>query len=167
MTLELTFVQFSPPNGLEEIKKTYGDFKYVEMSQGNIKVDQSWEHDNLVVVHNVCNTGLNIQLHFKIVPIFEACLSEAIRRCPDYKIRMMGGYCSRHKLNNPKNNLSVHSFGAAFDFNWDTNTIGSEKEAKTDFPLEFISAFTENGWDWGGNWNHTKDYMHFQYAINY
>ena len=152
--------QFAPPKGMAEVEARYGKFTYHEQSGGNIMIDGSWMHDNLVVLHNVAGTGLNIQLHRLIAPLYEVCLTEALKRCPAYKIRMMGGHCARHQLHNPKNPLSIHSWGAAFDLNWDTNPLGVRK---TDFPAPFIAAFTEQGWQHGLNFAEA-DPMHFQYA---
>lgn len=154
--------QFPPPNGWTELKKVYGDFKYTELSGGNVDIDDSWERDNLIILKNVAGTGLKIQLHYKVASIFEICLAEAIKRCPKYKVRMLGGHCARHMMHDPKNPLSIHSWGAAFDVNWDKNPVSSK--LITDLPAEWIAAFTEQGWDWGGAWKRTKDAMHFQYA---
>lgn len=153
--------QFSPPKGMDEVKARYGAFTYHEQSGGNVLIDGSWMHDNLVVLHNVAGTGLNIQLHRLIAPVYEVCLAEALKRCPNYKIRMMGGHCARHQLHDPKNPLSIHSWGAAFDLNWDTNALG---KAVCDFPPEFIAAFTEQGWEHGLHYR-VPDPMHFQYAV--
>jgi len=154
--------QFVPPRGLEEVKKIYGDFAFTELSGGNVLPLGSWAHDNLVVEHNICGTGLSIQLHKKVMPIFEVCLAEAIKRVPNYKIRILGGYCARHMQHNVKMPLSVHSWGAAFDVNWDKNPMGDT--LITDLPLDWRLAFTEQGWNWGGSWKSPIDAMHWQLA---
>lgn len=158
MTINL--FQFTPPKGMDELKARYGSFTYHEQSGGNVMIDGTWMHDNLVVLHNVSGTGINVQVHKLIAPLFEVCLTEALSRCPTYKIRMLGGHCARHQLHNPKNPLSVHSWGAAVDINWDTNPLGVPK---TDFPPEFIAAFTEQGWEHGLHFAE-PDAMHFQFA---
>lgn len=153
---------FAAPNGIPAVKALFGDYKFVEQSGGNVMADSGWTHDNLVVEHNVAGTGINIQLHKKIAPFFEECMKEAVRRCPTYKVRMLGGFCARHMQHNPNMPLSIHSWGAAFDVNWDKNPMAPV--LVTDLPDDFIKAFTENGWEWGGSWKSTKDAMHFQYA---
>lgn len=159
---DLIQVQFTPPNGFAALKKAYGDFKVTELSGGNVDIDDTWEKDNLVMLRNVCKTGLSIQLHHRVVPIFEYCLADAIKRVPKYKIRMLGGHSARHMMHDPKKPLSTHSWGCAFDVNWDKNPVSSK--LITDLPAEWIAAFTEQGWNWGGSWKSTKDAMHFQYA---
>lgn len=160
MTMTIVPYQFPPPINMAEVKSRYGAFTYHEQSGGNVLIDGSWMHDNLVVLHNVANTGLNIQLHRLIAPLFEVCLQSAVQAAPDYKIRMMGGHCARHQLHDPKNPLSIHSWGAAFDLNWDTNPLGKRA---CDMPPEFIKAFTDQGWEHGLHFAEA-DAMHFQYA---
>lgn len=155
-------VHFAPPNGMAAVRKRYGAFRYIELSKGNVKIDGSWEQDNLVILRNVAGTGRAIQLHRLVAPLFEVCLARAVKRCPKYKVRMLGGFCARHKMNDPKRELSIHSWGAAFDVNWDTNGVG--KGAKCDLLKEWVAAFTEQGWEWGGTWRPEADFMHFQYA---
>jgi hypothetical protein len=163
MTAVLTLVCPPLPNGIKEVKKTFGDFKYTELAKGAVDIDDTWEKDNIVMLRNVCKTGCNIQLHRLIAPLFEHCLAEAMKAAPKYKVRMLGGHVPRHKMHDPKRDLSTHTWGIAFDINWDKNPVSSK--LITDLPDEFVAAFTGQGWDWGGKWRGTKDSMHFQYAV--
>ena len=151
------------PNGMAEVKAMFGDNKVVELSKGNCKGDPTWEHENLIVLRNVCGTGQSIQLHHAVSTIFQACLASARARCPSYTVRMLGGYCARHQRNQANLPLSIHSYGAAFDLNWDTNPM-TTSSLVTDIPPEFIAAFVEQGWEWGGGWHSVFDSMHFQWA---
>lgn len=153
------------PVGLSQVEKTFGKLKYTNMSGGNVDLDDTWERDNLVTLRNVCKTGLNIRLHRLVAPSFESCLFKTKAICPGYKIRMLGGHCARFKMHDPKRGLSTHSWGIAFDINWDKNPVSSK--LITDIPEEFVQVFVQDGWDWGGNWKDTKDSMHFQFAKGY
>ena len=158
------------PKGLSQIKKTYGDFTFTRLSGTNIDVDDSWEAANLVYVKNVGGTGCNIRLHRLVMPEFEGALAAARMAAPKYKVRMLGGYVPRQmKTLDPKKQaaapLSTHSWGCAFDINWDTNPFS--KRLITDIPLEFVEAFRMYGWQWGGDWKNSKDPMHFQLATGY
>lgn len=159
---ELTYAQFTPPHGFKELTKRYGSFKYSELSKGEVDIDDTWERDNLVMLRNVCKTGCNIQLHRLVAPIFEACLAEAIKRAPKYKVRMLGGHSARHMMHDVSKPLSTHSWGCAFDVNWDKNPVSNT--LITDIPDVWRAAFQEQGWNWGGGWKSAKDAMHFQYA---
>jgi len=66
-------------------------------------------------------------------------------------------------MHDVKKPLSTHSWGCAFDVNWPENPVA--KTLITDIPPDWRSAFTEQGWNWGGNWKGgVVDSMHFQYA---
>lgn len=158
------YAMFPPPVGMAGLNKVYGSFKFTELSGGNVTVEAGWVHDNMVTLRDVCGLkGRSIQLHRHVAGIFEVCLADALRRCPKYRVRMLGGFVPRHQRHDPKLPLSTHSWGCAFDVNWDTNPMGSK--LVTDLPDEFVAAFTEQGWDWGGRWRSIKDAMHFQYAV--
>jgi peptidoglycan L-alanyl-D-glutamate endopeptidase CwlK len=65
--------------------------------------------------------------------------------------------------------LSVHSFGAAFDINVDFSDYWRWAGVKADpipfknrIPLEVVALFEAQGFIWGGRWYH-YDTMHFEY----
>lgn len=159
----------APPHGLLGIQDTFGAFQFSDLSGGNVDIDDNWEAANLVLIENVCDTGLDIRLHRKVVDVFEESLLAAMAAAPKYKIRQLGGFCARRmKVLGPVTKpppLSVHSWGAAFDINWNTNPFS--KTLVTDLPSEFVAQFTKRGWNWGGNWRSKKDAMHFQYCTGY
>lgn len=150
-----------PPNGMSQVIEVYGNNRTTELSKGNCMGDPSWENENLIILRNVCATGKSVQLHHLVSKLFLDCFAAARAKCPTYQIRQLGGYCARHQRNDPTLPLSIHSYGAAFDINWDTNPMS--KKLTTDIPQEFIEAFTSKGWVWGGKWKN-PDPMHFQFA---
>ena len=52
---------------------------------------------------------------------------------------------------------SLHSWGIAIDLNAAWNGLGKEPQLSSGF----VKCFTDNGFDWGGEWKR-KDGMHFQ-----
>lgn len=64
--------------------------------------------------------------------------------------------------------LSPHSFGIAIDlckddrdyWKWVDSSKGAERIRE--YPVEMVKAFEENGFIWGGKWNHF-DSLHFEY----
>lgn len=150
------------PRGWGAVIAVYGSPTYSELSGGNVDMEDAWEAEVLVLVRRVCNTRFNVRLHHLVVEPFQKALWAALADAPAYTVRMLGGYCPRHQRHNPALPLSIHSYGAAVDFNWDTNPMGPE--LKTDLPPPFVNAFRNQGWEWGGDWKGIKDAMHFQYA---
>ena len=65
------------------------------------------------------------------------------------------------------NRLSPHSFGIAVDLNpdkgpyWQWSKLRPHPLQKT-FPSAIVSLFEDNGFIWGGKWEHF-DLMHFEY----
>lgn len=57
---------------------------------------------------------------------------------------------------------SMHSFGAALDFNAETNQLGMTG----DMDMGIVQLFEACGWTWGGRWKR-KDGMHFQFGSGY
>jgi hypothetical protein len=53
--------------------------------------------------------------------------------------------------------MSLHSWGIAVDMNAFENGLGQTPKLSPGF----VKCFTDNGFDWGGNWTR-KDGMHFQ-----
>jgi hypothetical protein len=58
-----------------------------------------------------------------------------------------------------KTKMSLHSFGIAVDINASDNRQGSIPKLSP----ELVKCFTDNGFDWGGNWKgKSVDGMHFE-----
>lgn len=150
------------PKTEKELNALYGEVTYTELSKGAVKMTGLWEKKSLVILKNPAGCGVPIQLHRVLAETFEVCLSRALVVCPTYKVTQLGGYCPRHKMNDPRRGLSIHSWGAAFDINWATNGVG--KKAPHDIPEEFAKVFEDAGWVWGGRWKDMPDYMHLQYC---
>lgn len=63
--------------------------------------------------------------------------------------------------------LSPHSWGIAIDINVQNSSYWQwNKEYKNTLPKEVIDIFEENGFIWGGRWEHF-DTMHFEYRPEY
>ena len=74
-----------------------------------------------------------------------------------------GSYVFRNKRG--QNVPSDHAFGIAIDFDAQHNAFGAQRGT---LPAWFIKAFTDKGWEWGGQWSGAdKDWMHMQRATGY
>lgn len=74
-------------------------------------------------------------------------------------------------------NRSHHSYGVAIDINPNENymikngkVVAGSCWSPSSNPYSFgpdspvVQAFKKRGWVWGGDWNSSKDYMHFSYT---
>lgn len=98
--------------------------------------------------------------------------------------------CFNYRVVDGTTNLSKHAYGLAIDVNpyynpyvvFGRNNDGSDyisppgsevyADRSQSFPYKIdendlcYRLFTEHGFTWGGNWNSTKDYQHFQKKID-
>lgn len=98
--------------------------------------------------------------------------------------------CFNYRVVDGTTNLSKHAYGLAIDVNpyynpyvvFRRNSDGSDyisppgseiyADRSQSFPYKIdendlcYRLFTEHGFTWGGNWNSTKDYQHFQKKID-
>jgi hypothetical protein len=105
----------------------------------------------------------------KVNPVVAPCLQAVAKQIQQsgstYKIRSMG--CYRFDSDNGTSNIglkSYHTYGAACDINSDTNPfVESGAVTDHDMPDEYVQAFHDHGFTWGGAWHQPKDYMHFEF----
>ncbi len=91
--------------------------------------------------------------------------------------------CFNYRTVSGKSKLSNHSYGCAIDINPLYNpyvrtrdgkvlvspqNAGEYADRSADFPYKIdredlcYRLFTEHGFEWGGAWNSSKDYQHFE-----
>ena len=159
--LAQNITQVKIPNGLQEVEAVYGHIEYMELDKpyGEVHITNDWQKLNIV------KTTLPVvgpqYIHKLIEPSLNMILTKIASAGLGSKITQFGCYCPRHQLNNPKNPLSIHSWAAAVDINWNDNPLG--KPGNMDPSI--VQAFESFGWIWGGRWRNL-DAMHFQRATN-
>lgn len=101
-----------------------------------------------------------------------AKISDALQDMPAgmsrYGLKPGGGFNWRAIAGTDQ--LSVHSFGAAFDINvgysdywlWSKPDAKGQIPFKNRIPLSIVTLFEKQGFIWGGRWYH-YDTMHFEY----
>ena len=114
-------------------------------------------------------TTMNLTVHNKLVENYKGAFSELA----DMKYRVDPSTTAAYVYRNTQGTsgsggrLSDHSFGGAFDLNWDVNPIqygrntSSSDRVITEDVAEVMNKY---GFTWGGDWNGEKDYMHFSYT---
>lgn len=151
---------FPVPVGLEQVEATFGKIEFVEAEAGAVEIVNDWAK-NHVVRANLPVVGTHM-VHGKMIPVFEAVLTEIADKGLDGEIVQFGVWSPRHKMHNPKRGLSTHSWAIACDLNWATNPVGKIGNLHP----EIIESFERFGFEWGGRWR-TRDDMHFQYCRAY
>jgi len=111
------------------------------------------------------SNGESLRLHERLIPALsqvEENLANAAASGYSYNIvdRYTYGYTAR--TIGGSNRVSQHTFGNAIDINSTTNPF-TTGPLITDMPNWLVSAFTDAGFCWGGNWIDVKDAMHFNW----
>lgn len=141
-----------------------GQYSQEQLAQifGNPGTADSHPDLHLVTISFLGNQTLVNPL---VVPCLEAVAQEIQSDNINYDIKQFG--CYRFDSDNGSSNIglkSYHTYGAACDINWDTNPWSGDGSIRPyDMPQEYIQAFHDHGFTWGGDWHSVKDYMHFEW----
>ena len=114
-------------------------------------------------------TTMKLTVHNKLVENYKGAFSELA----DMKYRVNPSTTAAYVYRNTQGTsgsggrLSDHSFGGAFDLNWDVNPIQYGKNTSSSDRVitdEVAGVMNKYGFTWGGDWSGEKDYMHFSYT---
>tara|TARA_Y100000034_G_scaffold134397_3_gene202715 strand:+ start:2556 stop:3197 length:642 start_codon:yes stop_codon:yes gene_type:complete len=144
-------------------ERKYGNFKFKSLPNGRIKISPKWVKDNIVAIK--LHTGKTVRLHKDIADDFVVTFKKACESS-GYIPSSVQTFVKRHTMWNPERSLSAHSWGVAVDFDPPKNPMGGKikstgKPSKLRGHMEFVKAFKDDGWTWGGDWR-MKDDMHFE-----
>lgn len=153
------FAPFKPPHGLSEIESGFGKILFEESSNGSVIIKNDF-------AKNVTFTDFPVvgkqYFHTYLVEALLWVMKRIEARGLDREIFQFGSWYPRHKLHNPANGLSTHSWAIAFDLNWATNPYGG----RSTLHPGIVEVCKAAGFEWGGDWK-TPDPMHFQFATGY
>lgn len=144
-------------------------------SFGGAQASRPWENANLTHVKPPFEMHMGkikitqIPVHYKCADALMAWLNkvwENADKNPDH-IHLWGMDVFSGSFNyRPMrgiNQLSMHAFGCAFDFDAPRNALGSHNPHLGLFHKEVVQPFLDLGGTWGGTWSR-PDGMHFQFA---
>ncbi|KRF37940.1 hypothetical protein ASG94_09600 [Nocardioides sp. Soil805] len=133
-----------------------GTFRYTVLGGGRIAPDQSWVGAN-IRTEPVPILG-SMTCHRVVFPQLRAALLEVQQRglADEIHVDEYAG-CFYPRFIAGTQQLSLHSFGIAFDVNVPGNQRGTVGEIDRDV----VDIFKKWGFAWGGDWGYT-DPMHFE-----
>lgn len=177
----------SYPKNEDNLAITYDDLRYVHILHYDFE-------GNLAEGELICNNYIAQDLIEIFYELFlNEYRLERVTLIENYNgddtLSMMDNNtsCFNYRVVDGTTNLSKHAYGLAIDINPFYNPYvtypggkirisppGSEPYADrdTDFPYKIDESdlcyklFKEHGFTWGGDWNSSKDYQHFQKTIN-
>ena len=177
----------SYPESEDNLAITYDDLRYVHILHYDFE-------GNLAEGELICNNYIAQDLIEIFYELFlNEYRLERVTLIENYNgddtLSMMDNNtsCFNYRVVDGTTNLSKHAYGLAIDINPFYNPYvtypggkirisppGSEPYADrdTDFPYKIDESdlcyklFKEHGFTWGGDWNSSKDYQHFQKTIN-
>lgn len=146
------------PENMEEVKEIFGEIQFVDSDGGRIKITNGWAEENVVSVR-LPIVGKEM-VHRKLVPIFQEVFEQIQRQGLADEVRQFAVWSPRHKMNDPKRELSLHSWAIACDVNWSENPPGQASKLHPGI----VSVFEAAGFFWGARFQSKIDPMHFQFA---
>lgn len=177
----------SYPESEDNLAITYDDLRYVHILHYDFE-------GNLAEGELICNNYIAQDLIEIFYELFlNEYRLERVTLIENYNgddtLSMMDNNtsCFNYRVVDGTTNLSKHAYGLAIDINPFYNPYvtypggkirisppGSEPYADrdADFPYKINESdlcyklFKEHGFTWGGDWNSSKDYQHFQKTIN-
>ena len=167
---EPTRVSVVPPNGLDEIRTTFGDiFAYVTADH---TLDPRWRSEFLdritlpfpmTLSWNRSQSVTAILCHRLVESAFASVFDRIQSSGLQSKITSFGG-CFSFRPQRTGTKLSTHAWGIAIDLNPETNEQGTAGNMDP----RLIATFREAGFKWGGDWQgRSRDPMHFQFCTGY
>jgi len=160
---------------------TYGSLNHVRVLhynfEGEIRIGE------LIVAEDLAEeiTKIFYQLYLSKYPIYSIKLIDEFGGSTGDNASMSANNTSafNYRLIAGSNKLSNHALGRAVDINPMINPYvkgdyfspksGAEYVDRSNIKPGMIDKndlcyklFTENGWSWGGDWVHSKDYQHFE-----
>jgi hypothetical protein len=157
----------TPPQGYAGVVALYGDPSHFVRDDGTVsplwearmaKVEfpeplpLGWDKSKLARTARV-----NVAILDEVRQVFDLLEREGLWR----HFRTYDGGFAWRQQRGSTSKLSMHAFGAALDFNAETNQMGT----RGDMHEGVVQIFEACGWTWGGRFQGSRiDPMHYQFA---
>ncbi len=176
----------SYPDTAEPIQISYEELAYVHILHYDFQAQV--QEGELICNQAIAQDLLDIfrELYEHQYPIEKVWLIDAYNADDELSMADNNTSCFNYRTVPGKSKLSNHSYGCAIDINPLYNPYVRTKDGKVlvspqnageyadrsaDFPYKIdredlcYQLFTEHGFEWGGAWNSSKDYQHFEKKI--
>lgn len=159
----------TPLRSNEERMRRFGRFEYRPAPEpGNreaIEILGDWEDKNIVTV--ACPVfEKNVRVHRAVAADYLTFMQHVI----DSDLRRLlftfdGSFVPRYQRGSTKA-LSNHSWGTAFDVNYEWNQLGHTPayRGQKGSVRELVPLANQHGWYWGGHFRSRPDGMHFEHC---
>lgn len=107
-----------------------------------------------------------MRVHTLALPYFAAVFQAIATAGLQAKVQEFNGCYAWRTKRTDRLKASVHLWAIAVDFNASTNGLGSDPGTWTQ-DAAVVQIFKDNGFTWGGDFDGTKDPMHFQLCSGY
>ncbi|MGB9377105.1 MAG: M15 family metallopeptidase [Mycobacteriales bacterium] len=138
--------------------RSLGSFNYRYFPNGTIAPDPAWIRANIVLA-DVPILG-QVRCHRLIIPQLRAALTEVVAAGLAGSIHpgeYAGCYNPRFIDRDPRQPISLHTWGIALDL----NVPGNQRGTAGQMDRRVVTIFKRWGFGWGGDWAYT-DPMHFE-----
>lgn len=176
----------SYPDTAEPIQISYEELAYVHILHYDFQAQV--QEGELICNQAIAQDLLDIfrELYEHQYPIEKVWLIDAYNADDELSMADNNTSCFNYRTVPGKSKLSNHSYGCAIDINPLYNPYVRTKDGKVlvspqnageyadrsaDFPYKIdredlcYQLFIEHGFEWGGAWNSSKDYQHFEKKI--
>lgn len=173
----------SYPDTGEDLQISYEDLAYVHVL--HVDFQMQVQEGELICNQAIAQELVDIfyELYENQYPIEKICLIDVYNADDEASMADNNTSCFNYRTVPGRTKLSNHAYGFAIDINPLYNPYVRTRDGKTlvspdnavpyaDRSADFAhkidkedlcyKIFTEHGFDWGGAWNSSKDYQHFE-----
>jgi hypothetical protein len=161
--------KFSPLSGNNERANVFGKFRYKAIGNGDIQILDNWAQQNIVTVDIPQLTAIKgspkVSFHRLAADQLKKLWSDWEKAGLLHLVLTWQGSFVPRFVRGSSSVLSNHSFGSAFDINYEWNqlSIVPALVGRKGSVRELVPIAHENGFYWGGHFSRL-DGMHFEIA---
>lgn len=131
--------------------------EWIELFSVPIGMFPSWRV--LDTAHVVDHIAINKDIHAPLLAALNSVSTKGLASL----LHTFDGCFNIRMVRGTNASPSCHAYALAIDLNASLNPLGATHGGFYDHP-DFVKCFTDQGFDWGGNFHGRKDPMHYSFA---